>query len=173
MWSISCEVSAVCAGDRRVPRVSVGIFDGLCRRRSISFVGRAAEFERGQPVGFLEGAGEVAVAREAEIEGDARQVGIVPEKVERARKTQLKLVAIERQAFDLLEHLGQVDCGDADGGRDLRESPAAAEVGCQYELGAVDSLLATGRTDRRMRTPSPPCALEQGKDQRLRLERLQ
>ena len=51
----------------------------------------------------------MAVAGEAEVEPEGGQIVVLRKEVERARETQAQLVAIERHALDLLEHLRQVD----------------------------------------------------------------
>jgi hypothetical protein len=66
----------------------------------------------------------MAVAGEAEVEGQRGQVLRIAQQIERKGEPQLQLVAVERQAFDLLEDLGQVARRDAD----LGQGPAPAEV---------------------------------------------
>src|SRR6185437_1338360 len=70
---------------------------------------RALKRRRRLPVRLPEGGAEVAVAGEAELERQASQVNAVAEQGERPAEPQPQLVAVQRHAFQLLEHLGQVD----------------------------------------------------------------
>ena len=51
---------------------------------------------------------EVAVAGEAEVESERGEVVVLREQVQRPRETQPEMIAIERQALDLLEHLREI-----------------------------------------------------------------
>lgn len=55
----------------------------------------------------------MAVAGEAKIEPERRQILVPAEEIERTGKAQPQLVAIERRRLHFLEDLGEIDRGDA------------------------------------------------------------
>ena len=70
---------------------------------------RAAELAGGLPVELAERGGEMTVARESEIEAEAGQILVAAEQMQRPRESQTQLIPVERQAFNVLEHLRQID----------------------------------------------------------------
>lgn len=65
------------------------------------------------------------MAGKTEIERQSGQVDIVAEQIKCSGQPKLQLVAIERKALDLLEHLGEIHWRDADISGNRRQSPAA------------------------------------------------
>ena len=84
---------------------------------------------------------EVAVAGEADFEGERRQVIVPVKEVEGAGETQPELVTVKGHAFHLLEDLGEIDRGAVDFGGYVGESPATSQVGGEEEFDAVDCAL--------------------------------
>ena len=80
-------------------------------------------------VGLFEGRAEVAVAGKSEVECEAGQIGLVAEQVERSGEAELEVAAIERQTFDLLEYLREIDRRDADVDGDFGQGPTALRIG--------------------------------------------
>src|SRR5579885_1877663 len=112
-------------------------------------------------VSSLERCAEVAVAGKTEVERQAAQVVVVAELIKRAGQPESQLVAIERDALNLLEHLGEIHRRDAHVRSDLRQSPTASQVGREYELRAVRQLLAPVTASRGVRSALPQCSTQQ------------
>ena len=102
-----------------------------------------AEFGRGAAVRLTEGGAEMAVAGEAEIEAQSGEVVVAGEEIESTRKAQTQLIAVQRQAFDLLENLREINGRAANFRGDFRERPTAGQVACENELDAVNEALAS------------------------------
>ena len=66
---------------------------------------RAPEFGGRPPVELSESGGEMTVTRESEIEAETCQVVVLTENMQRARKAQPQLVAVERHALHSLKDL--------------------------------------------------------------------
>jgi len=86
-----------------------GLSQSLEKRVRSAAEGSAFEGGGGASVGSAEGGGEVAVAGEADLEGESCEVFELVEQVEGAGEAQAKLIAVERHAFDLLEDLSEID----------------------------------------------------------------
>ena len=71
---------------------------------------------------------EMAVAGEAQVEARAVRSSYSAEQVERARQAQAQVVAIQRQALHLLEHLREIHRRAADFGGDLGQRPAPRQI---------------------------------------------
>ena len=110
------------------------------------------------------------MAGEAEVQAQGGEVVVLPEKIQRTRQAQPQLVAIQGQAFDLLEDLGQVHGGAAHLCGDLGQRPAACQITGEHELGPVHQALAsdTGAGDVRGARPQRP--LHQGQGQGFRFQ---
>src|SRR3954468_1929310 len=102
-------------GDHYGPRAAVEFFSETTRSLE-----PGTEFGGSHAVVLLERRREMAVARKAEVRGQPGQVVALRELVERAREAQPQVVAIQRQAFHLLEHLREIHRRTADFRRDLR-----------------------------------------------------
>ena len=85
-------------------------------------------------VNLAERGAEMTVAGEAEVEAKSGQVVILPEEIQRPREPQSQLVAIQRQTFDLLEDLRQINRRAAHFGGDLGQRPASRQIARQHEL---------------------------------------
>src|SRR5687768_8247579 len=86
------------------------------------------EFRRRAAIRPLERGAEMTVAGEAELEGEGGEVVVLPQQVQGASEPQAKLIAIQRQPFDLLEYLGEIHRRATDFGSDFRERPAPRKI---------------------------------------------
>ena len=73
-------------------------------------------------VGLLERCREVTMAGEAEVQREGGYIVVLRDQVQRPRQAQAKVIAIQRESFDLLECLRQVHGGSADFRRRSRAS---------------------------------------------------
>ena len=105
---------------------------------------RALEFRWRSSIDLPECRTEMAVAGEAEVHAERRQIVLAAKQVQRPRQPQAQMVAIERHRLDLLEHLRQINRRYPDFGGDLGQRPAPRQIRGQHELGAVDQLLPAG-----------------------------
>ena len=83
----------------------------------------------------------MAVTGETQVEAQGRQIVVLTNQVERPRKPQPQLVAIERHAFDPLKHLREIDRRSTDFGGYLGECPAPRKIAGDHELHAIDEAL--------------------------------
>ena len=81
----------------------------LSRSLAVSGVRRLDKGAGRTAIGLFERRGEMAVAGKAEIERQRRQIIRARQQIEGAGKAQAQVIAVERHAFDLLEHLGEID----------------------------------------------------------------
>src|SRR5262249_49621692 len=81
---------------------------------------------------------EMAMAGKTEIERQGREVVAPRQQVQSARQPQPKVVAVQRYAFDLLEHLSEVDRGAAHLSGDVGERPASAEIAGEQDLHPIN-----------------------------------
>lgn len=72
---------------------------------------------------MAKGGAEMTVTGKAEIEAQGSKIVVLREKIERTSKAQTQLVAIQRQALDLLEDLREINRRAADFGGDFSEGP--------------------------------------------------
>ena len=79
----------------------------------------------------------MTMAVETEVETQRREVVILREELQRPRESQPQLVAIERDPFDLLEYLREVNRRMADLGRNLRQGPPSRRIACEDEFCPV------------------------------------
>src|SRR5579862_4228395 len=93
---------------RQLERNSTNASGTLKRRRCLA-------------VGSFECGAEMAMAGKTEIERQGGQIDMGAEQVKRPGQPQLQLVAIEREALDLLEYLSEIDGRDADLSGDRRQ----------------------------------------------------
>src|SRR6266404_7338345 len=122
---------------------------------------RLAELGRRTSVSLLERGAEVTVAGKTQVERELAQVVVLAKQVECARETQAQLIAIQRQAFHLLEHLGEINRRDADVGGDLGECPASRQIAGEDEFGSIRKSLASAARARRVRCARSERALHQ------------
>ncbi len=116
---------------------------------------------------LAEGSAEVAMAGEAEIERQSRQIVVACKEMQCARQPEAQLVVIERQSFYLLENLREINRRNAQFAGDLSQSPAPHEIARQHELGSIYQFLATNRRARRMRAARPESSSHQSQCQNL------
>lgn len=82
------------------------------------------------------------MAREPEIDGQHRQIVGVRQLDERPRETKLHDIAVQRNALDPAEQVGQVRRGRADGCRDLAQPQRRGNVFLHEFLGAPNQSAA-------------------------------
>src|SRR6187401_36111 len=81
---------------------------------SASSEGRLFERRRRSTIKLLERSGEVAVTRESKMQGEVGEIVILRDQIQCSREPQPQVIAIERQAFDLLKSLGEIHGGSTD-----------------------------------------------------------
>ena len=84
---------------------------------------------------------EVAVTVEAELVGNRGEVGVRAQPVERDAQTQMRAVAVEREAGPLAEHTGEVKLGGVHVARDRLERVVPSNPLRQHRLRSLDQLV--------------------------------
>jgi hypothetical protein len=82
---------------------------GQVRRKRLPMPCGLPEFGRRFTVHLTERRAEVAVTGKAKFQRERGQIVAVGEEIQRARQPQAQLIPIQRKAFDLLEHLREID----------------------------------------------------------------
>ena len=112
----------------------------------------------------------MTVARKSEIEAETGEILAAAEEMERPRKAQTELIAVQGQTFHLLEHLGEINGRHADLSRNVTERPTPPELRRQDELRAVDELLPPEAPARSVRGALAERAAYQRQHQGFRLQ---
>src|SRR3981081_3509246 len=73
----------------------------------------------------------------AQIDSQSRQVAVAGDQVQSTREAQSQVIAVKRNALDLLEYLRQVYRGTADFLGNIRQRPATRQTAGQDEFDAV------------------------------------
>jgi hypothetical protein len=131
--------------DSRPWKLVAGLSQSL-EKWSLATESGAPEGGGGTSVSTTKGSGEVAVAGEADLEGESGEVVVVRKKVEGAGEAEAELIPIEGHALNLLKDLGEVNGRAMDFGGYLGEGPTASEVGGEEELDAIDDALIAEAT---------------------------
>jgi len=103
------------------PTLSQFLEKGIC---GSSTQGGAFEGGRGASVCAAEGGCEMAVAGEADFEGEGGEVVEPSEEIERARKAKAQLIAVKRHSLDLLKDLREIDGGAVNFSGNVGQGPA-------------------------------------------------
>lgn len=114
----------------------------------------------------------MTVAGETEFQAQSGKIAVVREKIESTREPQAQLVAIQRQTFDLLENLREIDRRAANFGSDFGKSPAAAQIAGEHQLNAVDEALTAETCAGGVGRTWAEGALQECQREALGLERL-
>src|SRR6185437_10493916 len=88
----------------------------------------AAQLIRRTAVRLTESRAEMAVAGETQLNAESSQVCVSRQQIQRACEPQLQLIPVQRQTFDLLKQLREINRGHANLAGNLRQSPAPAQV---------------------------------------------
>src|SRR5215471_7506949 len=111
------------------------------------------------------------MAGKTEIERQGGEVIAPRQQVQSARQPQPEVVAVQRYAFDLLEHLGEVDGRTAYLSGDVGERPASAEIAGEQDLDPINQPLPPVCGSGLVRCAWSEAATHEGQEETLGLER--
>src|ERR1700742_30817 len=104
---------------------------------------RALKVSWRAPIRTTKRRAEMTVTGKTQVHAERSEVVVAREQIQRARQAQTQLILIQRQGFDTLKRLRQVDGRDADLCGDLSQRPSPRRIGSQHQLGAIHQLLAS------------------------------
>jgi hypothetical protein len=114
----------------------------------------------------------MTVARKAQLGGQCGQIVVLRNQVQRSGEAQPQLIAIEGNAFGLLEHLCQIYRRAADFRGDVRERPAPGKIAGQQDFDAVSQPAARTSRSGFVRCAWAQASANQGEHEALGLQRL-
>src|SRR5262245_58192885 len=145
LWFAAAFRAAAVSDERIVSRREVSDFQILAHFAQTALIDGAAHF-RGRAAEFAaEGVGEMAMAGEAQFQGERGQIiRAISQPLQRGAQPQTRQIAMKRRAGSLLEEAGQVKRRGSNGSRYVVECDAFRYSAGQISLRPLDAVGVIG-----------------------------